>query len=91
MDVEPAAPRLGGHALAQVARRGRIWRPQQHHHKLRSIIQNQRQVVAFLGTFVCPAQQGWLLGNDLQDPATWDSPPLCQLKHLHQELLQHYD
>jgi hypothetical protein len=27
--------------------------------------------VAFLGTFACPAQQVWLPGNDLQDPATW--------------------
>jgi hypothetical protein len=32
-----------------------------------------------------------LAGNDLQDPATWDAPPLCQLKRLHVDLLQHYD
>jgi hypothetical protein len=30
--------------------------------------------VAFLGTFDSPAQQVWLPGNDLQDPATWDAP-----------------
>jgi hypothetical protein len=47
--------------------------------------------VAFLATFACPAQQVWLPGNDLQDPATWDAPPLCQLRRLHEDLLQHYD
>ena len=47
--------------------------------------------VAFLGTFACPAQQVWLPGNDLQDPATWDVPPLRQLKRMHEDLLQHYD
>jgi hypothetical protein len=47
--------------------------------------------VAFLGTFASPAQQVWLPGNDLQDPATWDAPPLRQLKHVHEDLLQHYD
>jgi len=47
--------------------------------------------VAFLGTFACPAQQVWLPGNDLQDPATWDAPPLCQLKRLHEDIRQHYD
>jgi hypothetical protein len=47
--------------------------------------------VAFLGTFACPAQQVWLSGNDLQDPATWMPPPLCQLKQMHEGLLQHYD
>jgi hypothetical protein len=26
--------------------------------------------LAFLGTFACPAQQVWLPGNDLQEPAT---------------------
>ena len=35
--------------------------------------------VAFLGTFARPAQQVWLPGNDLQDPTTWDAPPLCTL------------
>ena len=30
-------------------------------------------------------------GNDLQDPATWDAPPPRTLKHLHAELLLHYD
>jgi hypothetical protein len=38
--------------------------------------------VAFLGTFACLAQQVWLPGNNLQDPKTWDAPPLCQLKRL---------
>jgi hypothetical protein len=33
----------------------------------------------------------WLPGNDLQDPATWDAPPRCQLKRLHEDLLQQYD
>jgi hypothetical protein len=47
--------------------------------------------VAFLGTFACPAQQVWLPGNDLQDPATWDAPPLSQLKRMHEELLNHSD
>jgi hypothetical protein len=47
--------------------------------------------VAFLGIFAPPAQQVWLPGNDLQDPATWDAPPLRQLKHVHEDLLQHYD
>ena len=47
--------------------------------------------VAFLGTFACPAQQVWLPGNYLQDPASWMAPPLCQLKQLHEDLLQHYD
>jgi hypothetical protein len=32
-----------------------------------------------------------LPGNDLQDPATWNAPPLRQLKHVHEDLLQHYD
>ena len=47
--------------------------------------------VAFLGTFACSAQQVWLAGNDLQDPATWMAPPLCQLKQMHEDHLQHYD
>ena len=47
--------------------------------------------VAFLGTFACPAQQVRLPGNDLQDPVTWIAPPLCQLKQMHEDLLQHYD
>ena len=47
--------------------------------------------VAFLGTFARPAQEVWLPGNDLQDPATWSVPPLCTLKHLHAALLQDYD
>jgi hypothetical protein len=47
--------------------------------------------VAFLGTFACPCQQVWLQGNDLQDPATWMPPPLCHLKQMHDDLLQHYD
>ena len=47
----------------------------------------QRQVVAFLGTFAGPAQQVWLPGNDLQDPATWGAPPLCTLEHMHEDLL----
>ena len=47
--------------------------------------------VAFLGTFACSAQQVWLAGNDLQDPATWMPPPLCQLKQMHEDHLQHYD
>jgi hypothetical protein len=46
---------------------------------------------AFLGTFAFPAQQVWLPGNDHQDPATWTAPPLCQLKRMHEDLLQHYD
>ena len=44
--------------------------------------------VAFLGTFARPAQQVWLPGNDIQDPTTWDAPPLCTLKRLHGDLLQ---
>ena len=47
--------------------------------------------VAFLGTFARPAQQVWLPGNDIQDPNTWDAPPLCTLKRLHGDLLQQYD
>jgi hypothetical protein len=47
--------------------------------------------VTFLGTFASPAQQVWLPCYDLQDPATWDAPPLRQLKHVHEDLLQHYD
>ena len=47
--------------------------------------------VAFLGTFARPAQQVWLPGNDIQDPTTWDAPPLCTLKRLHGDLLQQYD
>jgi hypothetical protein len=43
--------------------------------------------VAFLGTFARPAQEVWLPGNDLQDPATWSPLPLCTFKHLHSELL----
>ena len=46
---------------------------------------------AFLGTFARPAQQVWLPGNDIQDPTTWHAPPLCTLKRLHGDLLQHYD
>ena len=44
--------------------------------------------VAFLGTFARPAQQVWLPGNDIQDPTTWDAPPLCTLKHLLVDLVQ---
>ena len=40
---------------------------------------------------VCPAQQVWLPGNDLQDPSSWVAPPLCTLKRLHGDLLQQYD
>jgi hypothetical protein len=40
--------------------------------------------VAFLGTFACPAQQVWLQGN-LQDPATWMAPPLCQPKQVNED------
>jgi hypothetical protein len=43
--------------------------------------------VDFLGN----AQQVWLPGNDLQDSATWDAPTLCQLKRMHEDLLQHYN
>ena len=43
--------------------------------------------VAFLGTFARPAQQVWLPGNDIQDPTTWDAPPLCTLKRLHPGVL----
>jgi hypothetical protein len=32
------------------------------------------RIIAFLGTFACPAQQVWLPGNNLQDPATWMGP-----------------
>jgi hypothetical protein len=42
------------------------------------IIHDQRQVVAFLGTFACPAQQVWLPGSDLQDPTSWDTPPFAR-------------
>jgi hypothetical protein len=49
------------------------------------------RVVAFLGTVACPAQQVWLPGNNLQDPDTWDAPPLRQLKRMHEDLLQRYD
>ena len=49
------------------------------------------RIIAFLGTFACPAQQVWLPGNDLQDPATRMPPPLCQLKQMHEDLLLHYD
>jgi hypothetical protein len=90
--VEPAGPCLGGHALARVARRGRIRRPQQHHHTRRAAAYTtDARFVAFVGTFASHAQQVLLPGNDLQDPATWDAPPLCTLKHMHEELLQHYD
>jgi hypothetical protein len=47
--------------------------------------------VAFLGTFARPVQQIWLSGNDIQDPTTWDDPPLCTIKRFHWELLQQYD
>jgi len=43
--------------------------------------------VAFLGTFARPAQQVWLPGNDIQDPTTWDAPPLCTLTRLHPGVL----
>jgi hypothetical protein len=58
----------------RVARRGRIRRPQQHHHKACVVTTNAR-FVAFVGTFALPAQQIWLPGIDLQDPSTWDAPP----------------
>jgi hypothetical protein len=32
--------------------------------------------VTFLCTFARPAQEVWLPGNDLHDPATWIAPPL---------------
>ena len=47
--------------------------------------------VAFLGTFACPAQQVWLPGSELQDPTSWDTPPLHNLVRLHEDLLQNYD
>jgi hypothetical protein len=43
------------------------------------------------GHLACPAPQVWLPGNDLQDSATWDAPPICQLKRMHEDLLQNYD
>jgi hypothetical protein len=49
------------------------------------------RIVAFLGTFARPAQQVWLSGNELQDPTSWDAPPLCTLNQLHWDLLQQYD
>jgi hypothetical protein len=42
--------------------------------------------VTFVGTFVCPAQQFWLPGNDLQDSASRNAPSLCQLKSMHEGL-----
>ncbi len=44
-----------------------------------------------MGTFARPAQQVCLPGNNIQDPTTWDAPPLCTLKRLHGDLLQQYD
>jgi hypothetical protein len=48
--------------------------------------------VALLGTLARPPQQVWLPGHELQDPSTWDAPPLlCTLKSLHVDLLQNYN
>ena len=46
---------------------------------------------ADLGSRTKAFQHVWLPGNDLQDPATWHAPSLCQLKRMHEDLLQHYD
>ena len=71
-DIKPSGPRLGGHVLARVPRRGRIWRPQQRHYMARFVVTTNARFVAILGNFACPAQQVWLPSNYLriQPPGT---------------------
>jgi hypothetical protein len=71
---QPTRPGLGRHALARVSLRGRLRSHPQHLQPARCVVTTNARVVAFLGTFACPAQQVWLPGNDLQDPSTWDAP-----------------
>ena len=82
---------MGRHAPAQIAQRGGFGVPNNTISRHAAAYATNARFVAFLGTFARPAQEIWLPGNDLQDPATWIVPPLCTLKHLHAALLQDYD
>jgi hypothetical protein len=90
-DMEPAGIRLGGHALARVDDEGGFGVPNNTITRRAATHTTNTRFVVFLGTFACPAQQVWLPGNNLQDPATWMPPPLCQLKQMQEDLLEHYD
>ena len=73
--MERAGPRLGGHALARVARRGRIWLPQKHHHKARSIIHNRRQVCCLPGHLCLPCSTGLAAGQRSPGSGHLGCPP----------------
>ncbi len=47
--------------------------------------------VAWLGAFSQERQKLWLPKDDLQDYASWSSPPLVLLRDIHNSLLANYD
>jgi hypothetical protein len=47
--------------------------------------------VAWLGAFSQERQKLWLPKDDLQDSASWSSPPLVLLRDIHNSLLANYD
>jgi hypothetical protein len=47
--------------------------------------------VAWLGAFCRERQRWWLPKDDLQDSASWSSPPLVLLRDIHNGLLANYD
>jgi len=51
---------------------------------------DQRQVCCLPAHLCLPCSTGLAAGQRPQDPATWDGPPLCQLKRLHEDLLHLY-
>ena len=51
--------------------------PNTHSLRYAAACTTNARFVAFLYTFARPAQEVWLPGNDLQDPATWSVPPTC--------------
>ncbi len=47
--------------------------------------------VSFLGAFSQERQRLWLPDDDFQDSSSWKSSPLVLLRHIHANLLTHYE
>jgi hypothetical protein len=67
--------RFGGHALARVARRGRIWHHQQHHHQTHGRVHNERQVRCLPGHLCLPLSTGLAAGQRPPGSSHQDAPP----------------
>jgi hypothetical protein len=80
---------LGGHALARVARRGLIWRPQQHHHQTRGRIHDERQVRCLPGHLCLPCSTGVAAGQPPGSSHLDGPPPLPAKAGERGLLLQH--